>query len=421
MYKIGRCRIEVIKHQKANVKGQVMRKPRIAAACIAIFVALGALMLMIAGCSASVSNPGSSSGRVGVSPSANASSSHPSLSSSTSSSSSSAAKETAAKVPEGSTFSARFLDVGQGDAAIIECDGHYMIVDGGPPDASRLMYSYCRDHGINQVDYLVATHPDTDHTGGISGALQIVSVGRAFCSTTQAEQRAFQSMEKYLGKQGVSIEVPRVGETFSLGGATVQVVGPVYRTDDDISNDDSIVLMITYGETSFLLTGDATEEEEHAILSAGYDIDCDLLKVSHHGSAHSSSSSFLRAASPSSAVISVAKDNGYGHPSEEALTRLDNCGATVYRTDLQGDITATSDGTTVNVSAEKGAGSDTTISASEAQAQQLAGISYIGNLRSHKFHLPTCKNLPKESNRIFFDSRQEAVDAGYTPCGNCKP
>ncbi len=397
-----------------------MRKPGAAAALAVLLIALAALCLIAAGCSGNTSPSSRSSANTSLSSVAQSSASKgtTSLGAVTSSA---AAKESAAKPSEGSTFSATFLDVGQGDAAIIECDGHYMIVDGGPPDASQLMYSYCRDHGIDQVDYLVATHPDTDHTGGISGALQLVSVGRAFCSVTQADQRAFQSMEKFLRNQNVSIEVPSAGETFSLGSASVQVVGPVHHTEDENSNDDSIVLKITYGNTSLLLTGDATEEEERAIVSAGYDVDCDLLKVSHHGSAHSSSYSFLRTASPSSAVISVGKGNDYGHPTEETLARLGNCGATVYRTDLQGDITAKSDGTTVSVSVEKGAGVDTAVSASEAQEQQLAGISYIGNLRSHKFHLPSCRNLPKESNRTYFDSRQEAIDAGYTPCGNCNP
>ena len=398
-----------------------MRKPRIAAALVAFLVILGMLGVMALGCSGNTSASSSSPASTSVSSVSQASSSHISSSSAASFSSSAIVKETANKLPENSTFSVTFLDVGQGDAAIIECDGHYMIVDGGPPDASQLMYSYCRDHGIDQADYLIATHPDTDHTGGISGALQIASVNRAFCSVTQADQRAFRSMEKYLHNQGVSIEVPNAGDAFSLGSASVQVLGPVHPTDNEDSNDDSIVLKISYGETSFLLTGDATEEEEHAIIGAGYDIDCDLLKVSHHGSAHSSSSAFLRVASPTSAVISVGNDNGYGHPTEEALERLSACGATVYRTDLQGDITATSDGATVSVTVEKEPGADTTVSASEAQQEQLTGITYIGNLRSHKFHLPTCKNLPKESNRTFFDSRQEALDAGYTPCANCKP
>lgn len=397
-----------------------MRKPQVAVALATLLIVLAALGIAVAGCSSVAGSSGASSKNASASSTSHPPSSHASSSSNAASPSVTVTGPTG-NLPENSTFSATFLDVGQGDAAIIECDGHRMIVDGGPPDASQLMYSYCRDHGIDQVDYLVATHPDTDHTGGISGALQLVSVGRAFCSVTQADQRAFQSMEKFLRNQNVSIEVPSAGETFSLGSASVQVVGPVHHTEDENSNDDSIVLKITYGNTSLLLTGDATEEEERAIVSAGYDIDCDLLKVSHHGSAHSSSYAFLRAASPSSAVISVGKGNDYGHPTEETLTRLSNCGATVYRTDLQGDITVTSDGATLSVSVEKGSGTDTTVSATQAQEQQLAGVSYIGNLHSHKFHLPTCKNLPKESNRTYFDSRQEAIDAGYTPCGNCKP
>lgn len=313
-------------------------------------------------------------------------------------------------------FSITFLDVGQGDAAIVSCDGHHMIVDGGPPDASQLMYTYCRDNGIESVDYLVATHSDTDHAGGISGALQVVNVGRAFCSTAHSDKKAFQSMERYLGAQDVTIEVPQVGETLELGRASVQVVGLGYTSD----SNDSIVLRITYGSTSFLLAGDASEDEERAIVDSGIGIESDLLKVAHHGSAGSSCYRFLRAVNPQVAVISVGAGNSYGHPTEAALSRLRDCDATVYRTDMQGDVVVTSDGANVTVTPSRNAGANT-LAFDEGDRQQAEGLTYIGNRRSQKFHLPTCKNLPAEKNRVSFESREEAVGAGYTACGNCKP
>lgn len=323
-------------------------------------------------------------------------------------------------LPAGSSFTVTFLDVGQGDAAMVQCDGRYMLVDGGDASASSLMYSYCKSNGIDQLDCLVATHPDTDHTGGISGALQVVSVGRAFCSVEQATQKSFNSMVRYLGEQGVSLEVPAAGDTWQLGSASVQVVGPVYPGDD--SNDKSIMLRIDYGSTSFLLAGDATEDEERNVVSAGYDLDCDVLKVAHHGSAHSSTYAFLRAAMPAYAVISVGDGNSYGHPTDEALSRLRDCGSAVYRTDLQGDIVAASDGTTVTMSVEKNPTADTLIApGAAAAAQALSTEGYVGNVNSKKFHLPTCRTLPKEKNRTYFATRQEATDAGYSPCGNCKP
>ncbi len=328
--------------------------------------------------------------------------------------------EPVATIPAGSSFSITFLEVGQGDAAMVQCDGRYMLVDGGDASASSLMYSYCKNNGIENLDYLVATHPDTDHTGGISGVLQVTSVGRAFCSVTEASQKSFNSMVRYLGNQGVSLEVPSAGDTWQLGSASVQVVGPVVPGDE--SNDKSLMLRIDYGSTSFLLTGDASDDEERNSVNAGYSLDCDVLKVAHHGSAHSSCYAFLRAVMPTYSVISVGADNSYGHPTDEALSRLRDCGTTVYRTDLQGDIVAVSDGTTVTMTVEKNPTADTLIApGAAAAAQALSTEGYIGNMNSHKFHLPTCRTLPKEKNRTYFATRQDAIDAGYTPCGNCNP
>lgn len=394
-----------------------MSKAKIIAAAAALV--LVAIIFGVGTGSASKLPVSSISSSSGLSPFAAASSS--SSSSSDESVPSEAVFQPISMVPTGSSFSVTFLDVGQGDAAIICCDGRYMIIDGGPSSASQLMYSYCRDAGIENVDYLVATHPDTDHTGGISGALQLVDVDRAFCSVTNADQKSFNSMVKYLGNQGVALEIPKAGDTFALGSANIQIVGPVYNTQDGITNDDSLMLRVTYGSTSFLFTGDATQDEEAASADAGYDLESTVLKVGHHGSAASSSYRFLKAVNPQHSVISVGKANGYGHPTEEALSRLSDCGSAIYRTDLQGDITVTSDGSAVTISTEKNAYANTSVSATEQQTQDLQGISYIGNKNSKKFHLPTCKNLPKESNRVYFDTRQAAVDSGYTPCGNCNP
>lgn len=244
-------------------------------------------------------------------------------------------------------FEIVFLDVGQGDSAIVRCGESYMLVDGGPPDASSKLYSYCNKHGISHFDYVIATHPDTDHTGGISGALEVATAGSAFCSATEAEQRSFNALVTRLEGQGVTLEVPSVGKSWMLGDAEVVVVGPAQVTDDGDYNNDSIMLLITYGSTSYVFTGDADEVEEKGSLP--YLQDCDVLKVAHHGSASSSCYEFLRTVLPEIAVICVGEDNEYGHPTDEALSRLDDCGAVVYRTDLHGDVRIVSDGQVVAV------------------------------------------------------------------------
>lgn len=348
----------------------------------------------------------------------------------------------APSVPDGSTFKVTYFDVGQGDSALVECDGAYLLIDGGPPEASSVLYSVLSREGIDYLDYVVATHPDADHTGGIAGALEVATAGRAFCSVTSADQRSFNAMADRLGAQNVALEVPEVGDSWQLGSALVQVIGPVTRTDDGDANNDSIMLKITYGSTVFVFTGDADEAEEKG--AAAYLDGCDVLKVAHHGSAGSSCYAFLRAAMPANAVISCSADNSYGHPTDAALSRLCDCGATVFRTDMQGDIVAESDGTAVTVTPARNADADTLApgpggglgasgasgaaasaggsgsdSASSATPSDEGG--YIGNRNSHKFHRPSCASLPVEHNRIYFDTRDEALAAGMAPCKKCNP
>ena len=325
------------------------------------------------------------------------------------------------ELPKDSTFEVHYLDVGQGDCSLILCDGHAMLIDGGEASESSKVYAYLKAHGVDHLDYMVATHAHSDHIGGLSGALNYATVGTAFCPVTEYDSKTFSSMVKYLGNQGLSITVPSAGESFMLGSAYVQILGPQGTYDDP--NDMSIVLKVTYGETSFLFTGDAERTAEADILNAGYDLSATVLKVGHHGSDTSTSYPFLREIMPEYAVIQVGKDNSYGHPTEDTLSRLRDADVKVYRNDLQGDIICSSDGKTVSFTTTKNESvqtNPTVVVTPEADEPDDVG-QYIGNKNSKKFHLPTCKNLPAEKNRIYFDSRQAAVDAGQSPCGNCKP
>ena len=322
-------------------------------------------------------------------------------------------------IPEDSSFEIHFIDVGQGDCSLILCDGKAMLIDGGESSESSKVYAYLKAHGIDYLDYMVATHAHSDHIGGLSGALNYASIGTAYCSVTEYDSKTFSSMVKYLNNQGCKITVPVAGDTFSLGSATVQILGPQIAYDDP--NDMSIVLKITYGETSFLFTGDAERTAEADILDAGYDLSSTVLKVGHHGSDTSTSYPFLREIMPEYAVIQVGKDNSYGHPTEDTLSRLRDADVKVYRNDLQGTVICTSDGESVTFSTEKNESVQTNPTVTpEANEPDDVG-EYIGNKNSKKFHLPTCKNLPAEKNRVYLSSRQEAIDGGYDPCGNCDP
>ena len=326
-----------------------------------------------------------------------------------------------AELPQSSTFEVHYLDVGQGDCSLVLCDGHAMLIDGGEASESSKVYAYLKAHGINHLDYMVATHAHSDHIGGLSGALNYATVDTAFCPVTEYDSKTFSSMVKYLSNQGLGITVPSAGDRFMLGSASVQILGPQKNYEDP--NDTSIVLKVTYGETSFLFTGDAERTAEADIISAGYDLRSTVLKVGHHGSDTSTSYPFLREIMPEYAVIQVGKGNSYGHPTEDTLSRLRDADVKVYRNDLQGDIICSSDGKVVSFTTTKNESVQTnpTIVATPDTTEPDDAGAYIGNKNSKKFHLPTCKNLPAEKNRIYFDSRQAAIDAGQTPCGNCKP
>lgn len=348
------------------------------------------------------------------------------------------------------SFEVHFIDVGQADSALVLCDGESMLIDGGNAADSDLIYTYLKKLELEHLNYLVCTHAHEDHVGGLSGALNYASVDTAFAPVTDYSSKAFGSFKKNLEKQGKEITIPSAGDEFSLGSAQVTVLGPVRPSEE--TNNTSIVLRIVYGDTSFLFTGDAEREEEQDILDAGYTLKSTVLKVGHHGSDTSTSYPFLREIMPEYAVISVGTGNSYGHPTEDTLSRLRDADVKVYRTDMQGDIICTSDGTNVTFETKKNADADTLASvgsnsvrrkeesteavsteavpsetaAPEAALPEKASLEteYILNTGTKKFHLPGCSGAAKmkeENRQTFTGSREDVIAQGYEPCGICNP
>ncbi len=343
-------------------------------------------------------------------------------------------------LPKDSYFEVHFLDVGQADAMVVVCDGRVMMIDGGNADDSDFIYSYLKKHKYNTIDYMVATHPHEDHVGGLSGALNYAVVKNVYCSVTKYDTKTFQNFQKYVEKEGEEIVVPKVGDTFKLGSALVEVIGVMPKASD--MNNTSIVLMVTYGETKFLFAGDANREAEQVILDSGYPLECDVLKVGHHGSENATTYPFLRAIMPKYAVICVGEKNDYGHPTENALSRLRDAEVTLFRTDLHGTVTAVSDGKTVEFSVEKNESADPFIkkipkptskpeptsvpdrSQNGEDTGTQTGWTYVLNTNTKKFHYSDCSSAKqiKDSNRdIFTGSRDDLIDMGYSPCGRCDP
>lgn len=325
-------------------------------------------------------------------------------------------------------FTIYFIDVGQADSALVECDGKYMLIDGGGKDSSQRLYSFLKKRDIKFLDYVIGTHAHEDHIGGIPGALSFAGAGKVYCSVEEYDTKAFNDFLKAVDGKKLKPIKPKAGDTFELGDAEVKILGPVnFKTDDQ--NDLSIVLKITYGDTSFLFMADAGRNTEQDILNKEYDIKCDVLKVGHHGSEYSTTYPFLNDVLPKYAVISVGKNNDYGHPTDAVLSKLRDADVTVYRTDLNGDIICTSDGKTVSFELTKGdafvydgEGSKSPQNTGTTSGSS-GGTQYVGSVNSDKFHTLNCSSGKQilEKNRVFFSSREEALNSKYVPCKKCNP
>lgn len=273
-----------------------------------------------------------------------------------------------------------FLDVGQGDSAIIVCDGEAMIIDGGLPGKSSVIFSYLKDTlKIDRIVYMVATHPDNDHIGGLQAVFETSKVKYLYSPVKEDDSPFFSELADKAEKQGVKIKIPYNKSKESLGKATVSFYNSErkkknivrkaidwfkakFNRDDpeefSENNDISLVVKITYGETSFLFTGDIEKEAEDRLISEGIDLKADVLKVAHHGSNTSSSIDFITKVDPDYAIISCGEGNRYRHPNQETLDELKQEDIELYRTDLQGTIVFTSDGHTISVKPDRKATGD---------------------------------------------------------------
>ena len=247
-------------------------------------------------------------------------------------------KDSIAPMPVNPDLRIQFIDVGQADAALLICGGQTMLIDGGNVGDGDKIYSVLKERKIEVLDYIVCTHAHEDHVGGLAAALTACEAKTVFCPVRDYDSSAFRNF----ADRAKEITIPHPGDRFELGSAKVQILA--CDPDAEETNNTSIVLKLTYGQTSFLFTGDAEYPVEQTIMDQGYDPSSTVLKVGHHGSSSSTSYRFLNTVMPQYAVISVGTDNSYGHPDDTVLSRLRDADVTVFRTDLDGDIFCTSDG-----------------------------------------------------------------------------
>ncbi|CAN5379645.1 hypothetical protein BH18ACI2_BH18ACI2_05000 [soil metagenome] len=273
-------------------------------------------------------------------------------------------RETGPKLPppSGEELRVHMLDVGQGDSILILTpDGKTALVDAGNPGNGKKIVEAMQRHGVQQIDYLIATHAHADHIGAADEVLRAVPVLHVVASEISNPTKNYEDFLEEtvkLAEQGkTKYEKAAPGQTFDLGGgAIITVLAPIppFFTKDQLRsggnepNANSVVTRLDYGEFSMLLTGDAEAQTEQRLIANGARLEADILKVGHHGSKYATSEEFLQRGQFDAAIISAGADNRYGHPSPEVLARLKAAGVKLYRTDLQGEITITTRGTEEN-------------------------------------------------------------------------
>lgn len=260
----------------------------------------------------------------------------------------------AGRIPSDSLLTVHFLDVGKADAILLECGGHYALLDAGTYDRREDVCIYLKKQGVERLDYLIASHPDKDHIGGMAQVLEEYPVAKMIQAPLREEllpdTEEYRLLTEQLEKKRVPVSTIPAGKQVSLGGAVLKVIGPVREYED--TNNSSLVLRLEYQGFSVLLCGDIEKEAEQDLLQSGADLSADVLKVPHHGSDSSSAKKFLNAVSPAYAVISSGPDKNK-LPKSEVLRRMEKAGAEIYRTDTDGTVVAAYDGKQVTVITEK--------------------------------------------------------------------
>lgn len=338
-----------------------------------------------------------------------------------------------------------FLDVDQGLSILVQSEGQTMIYDGGDRSTSSFVISYLKEQNVSKIDYLISSHYDSDHMAGLIGCLNAFEVDHVISSDYVHDSKLYTSFVNAVDKKGLEMEHPAVGTTFSFGSGSFQILAPA-EIDPNGSNDDSVAIKLTNGSNSFIFTGDAEVSSEAAMCNSGIDLDCDVLVPGHHGSATATSWDFLQKTVPEYAVISCGQDNQYGHPDKDTMDKLESMDIQVYRTDKQGTITVTSDGTNLTWSTEpcndytpgdaddqgtQAAGSESkSKSSASAQSQpavqsQTADTTDAGtedqvwvSATGSKYHSRNnCGTMnPDTATQM---SRAEAEAKGLTPCKKC--
>ena len=350
----------------------------------------------------------------------------------------------------------RFVDVGQGDASIIEFpDGKTMLIDTPTGEAGTVKSQLAAD-GRNTIDWLVATHPDADHIGGLDTIISTMDVRSVWAPEVNSSTKTYTRFLTAIADKGLSIEPCYAGRTVASGeNYTAELLWPEQGASYSEDNAYSAIIKVTYGNSTFLFTGDAPAEAQK-LCGAGH---VDVLKVAHHGSASGMDTELASKLTPSAAVISYGQNN-YGHPTQVVLDALAGVGTHVYGTRVNGTVTAASDGTTVSVTSERegsveaasqdagksgrsigrgsgtssgggssgsSSGSGESSGAAAGGGQSVSGDEQVGDVvyvtasgKGKRYHRKGCSSLNNSSDLVAMP-RSEAESQGYAPCKRCNP
>ena len=355
----------------------------------------------------------------------------------TSSSSSTSSNNNTAAQPQDfqTTMAVHFIDVGQGLSILVQSGGQNLLYDGGDQEHASEVVSYLQQQNVQNIDYMISSHYDEDHVSGLIDCMNTFPVSNVIGADYAQDSDVFTEFMDTAATKGLEVRYPFVGDSYSFGTGSFTILAPDGINAAD-SNNNSVVIKLENGSTSFIFTGDAEEASEQDMIKPGVDLDCDVLCLGHHGSSSSTSWDFLEATTPEYAVISCGIDNQYGHPSEETLGRLSDMGIPVFRTDKQGTIIAQSDGSSIiwNVSpyseeASQGISSGTTSETSSSTSGSAGIVNttpepttnsatvWLSATGSKYHRIPDCGNMNPDNARQV--SQSEAQAQGYTACSKC--
>lgn len=340
--------------------------------------------------------------------------------------------ETEATIPEvivpssySGDMTVHFIDVGQGDSIFIELPNEQtMLIDAGENEYGDKVVTYIYSQGYDTIDYVVATHPHSDHIGGMDDVVNNFNVRNFYMTSSAHTSQSYDDMLTAVNSSGAEVYEVMAGDIIlNEANLLAEIVAPKV-IDNDNQNNNSVVVKLTYGDKKFLFVGDAEKSEEDGIWT---NIKCDVLKVGHHGSTSSSSPNFLKKVEASYAVISVGLGNSYGHPDDDTLKKLNERNIQTYRTDKQGTIIFTTDGKGISVNTSPSLYEPPVVTEppkqNDTSGASPGNITYVLNTNTKKIHLPSCSSVKdmKDKNKGYTDDYDGAIAQGYVPCKRCNP